>query len=55
MSFDPEERSDGKEAAEHLKRIAEHLAEEEKEIKQLDEGIREAERKSKNVIRDPES
>jgi hypothetical protein len=42
------------EVAEVYEQIEEHLAKEEKEFQEVDEAIREAERKSKNVIRDPE-
>lgn len=54
MSIDEEDREKPQEAAEHLKHVEEHLAEEDKQLDQLEAAIREAERKSKVVIPDPQ-
>jgi hypothetical protein len=52
MSDDAEGRSKHTEAADDFERIKQHLAKKDEELKQLDEEIREAERKSKVVIVD---
>jgi hypothetical protein len=54
MSTDGESKSQPKEAEEDLKRVQEHLGEEDKQLEQLEEHIHEAEKKSKKVIREPE-
>jgi hypothetical protein len=54
MSNDEEDRKEPQEAAEHLKRIEKHLAEEDKQLEHLDAHIRKAEKKSKHVVPDPE-
>ena len=53
MSTEGESKPQPKEAAEHLKRIQEHLGEEDKQLEQLEEHIHEAEKKSKCIIPDP--
>ena len=54
MGIDEEDCKEPAEAAEHLKRIEKHLAEEDKQLEQLKAEIREATRKSKDVIPDPQ-
>jgi len=54
MSIDEQGREKPHEAADHLKRIEKHLAEEDQQFEQLAEEIREAERKGKVVDPDPE-
>jgi len=53
MSADAEGLSKHTDAAEDLERIKQYLDSKGEELKQLDEEIREAERKSKVVIVDP--
>jgi hypothetical protein len=54
MSVDREDPKEAREAGEHLKRIQQKLDEQDKQFEHLDEDLREAEKKSKAVIRDPE-
>ena len=54
MNIDGEERSQDNPAEERRKEIQEHIIEEEQELKELDDEIQEAIRKSKKVIRDAE-
>jgi hypothetical protein len=54
VSTHQEDPKEAHEAGEHLKRIEEHLAEEDKQLEQVEAAMREAERKSKCVIPDPE-
>ena len=54
MSTDPEALSEHDQSAEHLERLEQLLAREDEELKRVDEEIREAIRKSKSVIPDPE-
>jgi len=54
MSIDEDDGNEPQEAAEHLQRIEKHLAEEDKQLEQLEAEIREAARKSKDVIPDPQ-
>ena len=54
MSIEGEDPKEGREAGEHLKRVEKHLAEENKQLEQVEAALREAERKSKCVIPDPE-
>ena len=53
MNID-ENAPNASEAAEFLQRMRQHLAEEDKELQQIDEAIEEAKRKSKYVIPDPQ-
>jgi archaellum component FlaC len=54
MSTDPEGRSEHNEAADPIENIDQFLAKADDDLKRLDEEIREAEKKSKAVIREPE-
>jgi hypothetical protein len=54
MSIDREDPKDAREAGVHLQRIEKHLAEEDKQLEQVEAALREAERKSKSVISDPQ-
>jgi hypothetical protein len=54
MSLDREDPKEAREAGEHLQRIEKHLAEEDRQLEQVEAALREADRKSKCVIPDPE-
>jgi hypothetical protein len=55
MSIDEDDGKKPQEAAEHLKRIQQHLAEEDKQLEQLEAKTRAAEKQSKVVIPDPQT
>jgi hypothetical protein len=52
--MDEEGRPEHREADEHLKRIEQHLAQDDEDLERLEEEIGKAERTSKRVIPDPE-
>jgi hypothetical protein len=54
MNPDGEASRPSQDAEDNLKRVQEHLGEEDKQLDALGKQIHEAERKSKKVIRDPE-
>jgi hypothetical protein len=54
MSADEASGKERHEAADHLKQIEKHLAEEDRRLEQLKEEIREAEKKGKIVEHEPQ-